>query len=83
MLGELDDWTPPGPCIALGKSVGAEVNIFSGSHHGFDSPAGEVRRRTDVPDGATPGRGVHVGPNPAAREQAYARLREVLRDAMK
>lgn len=83
MLGELDDWTPPGPCIALGKSVGAEVNIFSGSHHGFDSPAGKVRRRTDVPDGATPGRGVHVGPNPAAREQAYARLREVLRDAMK
>lgn len=83
MLGELDDWTPLGPCITLGKSVGAEVNVYSGSHHGFDSPVGEVRLRTDVPGGVTPGRGVHAGPNPAAREQAYARLREVLRDAMK
>ena len=83
MLGELDDWTPPGPCIALGKSVDAEVNVYSGSHHGFDSPTGEVRLRADVPGGANPGRGVHAGPNPAARELAHTRLREVLRNAMK
>ncbi|MGH8803475.1 MAG: dienelactone hydrolase family protein, partial [Polaromonas sp.] len=28
MLGEKDDWTPPGPCIALGKAVDAEVNVY-------------------------------------------------------
>ena len=83
MLGELDDWTPAGPCITLGKGVGAEVNVYPGSYHDFDNPFGEVRLRTDVPDGVNPGRGVHAGPNPAAREQAYARLREVLRNAMK
>ena len=83
MLGELDDWTPPGPCIALGKAVGAEVNLYPGSYHGFDSPLGEVRLRTDVPNGVNPGRGVHVGPNPAAHEQAEFRLLEVLWTAMK
>ena len=83
MLGELDDWTAPGPCIALGKEAGAEVNVYPGSYHGFDSPSGEVLLRTDVPDGVNPGRGVHAGPNPVAREQAYARLLEVLRTAMK
>ena len=82
MLGELDDWTAPGPCIALGKEAGAEVNVYPGSYHGFDSPSGEVLLRTDVPDGVNPGRGVHVGPNPTAREQAYVRLLEVLRTAM-
>ena len=83
ILGELDDWTPPGPCITLGKAVGAEVNVYSGSYHGFDSPFGDVSRRTDVPNGVNPGRGVHAGPNPIAREQAYTRLREALRNAMK
>ena len=83
MLGELDDWTAPGPCIALGKSAGAEVNVYPGSHHGFDGPSGEVRLRTDVPGGVNAGQGVHVGPNPAARDMAHARLLEVLQDAMK
>jgi hypothetical protein len=30
----------------------------------------EVRLRKDLPDGVNPGQGVHVGPNPVAREQA-------------
>jgi len=81
MLGEKDDWTPPAPCLALGKAVGAEVNVYPDSYHGFDSPVGQVRLRTDVPNGVHPGQGVHVGPNPVAREQAYARLRELLRKA--
>ena len=78
MLGEKDDWTPPGPCVELGKAVGAEINLYADSYHGFDSPVGEVRLRLDVPNGVYPGRGVHVGPNAAAREQAHARLRELL-----
>jgi dienelactone hydrolase len=78
MLGEKDDWTPPGPCVALGKAVGAEVNLYADSYHDFDNPVGEVRVRKDVPNGVNPGQGVHVGANPAAREKAYLRLKGVL-----
>jgi len=81
MLGEKDDWTPPAPCVALGNASGAEVNVYPDSYHDFDNPTGQVRVRTDVPNGTHPGQGVHVGPNPVAREQAYARLRELLRKA--
>ena len=83
MLGEKDDWTPPGPCVELGKAVGAEVNLYADSYHDFDNPVGEVRLRADVPNGVNPGQGVHVGPNPAAREQAYSRLRELLAQAFR
>ena len=82
MLGEKDDWTPPGPCVALGKDVGAEVNVFADSYHDFDNPVGEVRLRKDVPNGVNPGQGVHAGPNPVAREQAYARLKVLLAQAL-
>ncbi len=78
MLGEKDDWTPPGPCVALGQAVGAEVNVYADSYHDFDNPVGEVRVRKDVPNGVNPGQGVHVGPNPVARERAYLRLKGVL-----
>lgn len=81
MLGELDDWTAPAPCIALGQSIGAEVNVYPGAYHDFDNPSGSVRVRKDVPNGANPGQGVHAGPNPAARELAYARLKQVLGEA--
>lgn len=82
MLGEKDDWTPPGPCLALGESVGAEVNLYPDSYHGFDSPTGQVVLRSDVPNGMHPGQGVHVGANPVARAQAYARLRTLLSKAL-
>ena len=82
MLGEKDDWTPPGPCQALGEAVGAEVKVYVDSYHDFDNPTGQVRLRKDVPNGVKPGQGVHAGPNPVAREQAYARLREVFNAAL-
>ena len=83
LLGALDDWTPPGPCVALGKEVGAEVHVYADSYHDFDNPVGVVKLRTDVPNGVHPGQGVHAGPNREAREQSYARLRETLRIAFK
>ena len=82
MLGEKDDWTPPAPCVALGKAVGAEVNVYADSHHGFDGPRGAIKLYTQVPNGSNPGQGVHAGPNPAAREQSYARLRVLLAKAV-
>lgn len=81
MLGEDDDWTPPAPCVALGRAAGAEVNVYAASHHGFDNPVGRLQHLPEVPNGVRPGQGVHVGPNPVAREQAYGRLRERLRQA--
>ena len=81
LVGEKDDWTPPAPCIALGKSVDAEVQVYPDSYHGFDDPLGTVRLRTDVPNGVYPGRGVHVGSNPQARALAYARVMELLAQA--
>ncbi len=78
LLGALDDWTAPGPCIELGRSVGAEVHVYPESHHDFDNPLGAVKHLPDVPNGTRPGQGVHAGPNARAREQAYARVRELL-----
>ena len=80
-LGEKDDWTPPGPCIEWGQAVGAEINVYPDSYHDFDNPVGTVKLRRDVPNGVKPGQGVHAGPNGQAREQAYARVRELLRTA--
>ena len=82
LLGALDDWTPPGSCIELGQEVGAEVKVYADSYHDFDNPVGAVRLRRDVPNGVKPGQGVHVGPNPQAREKAYARVRELLGAAL-
>ncbi len=83
MLGAKDDWTPPEPCVRWGRRVGAEVNVYADSYHGFDAPNGVVRLRTDVPNGINPGQGVHVGPNPAARERANARVLAVLERAFR
>ncbi|NML48535.1 dienelactone hydrolase family protein [Ramlibacter sp. G-1-2-2] len=81
MIGEKDDWTPADPCIALGQRSGIEVNVYPDSYHDFDNPVGEVRLRREVPNGVHPGQGVHAGRNPVAREQAYARLWQVLEAA--
>ena len=68
LVGQLDDWTPSAPCVALATSVTdmrPEIAVYPGAWHGFDSDA-PVRLRKDVPNGVNPGQGVHVGGNPAA-----------------
>jgi dienelactone hydrolase len=68
LVGQLDDWTPSAPCVALAKSVTEmppEITVYPGAWHGFDSDA-PVRLRKDVPNGVNPGQGVHVGGHPAA-----------------
>jgi dienelactone hydrolase len=68
LVGQLDDWTPSAPCVALATSVTEmrpEIAVYPGAWHGFDSDA-PVRLRKDVPNGVNPGQGVHVGGNPAA-----------------
>lgn len=80
LLGEADDWTPPGPCKALAAQSAdprPEVVAYPGAYHGFDGTA-PVRLRTDVPNGVDPGRGVHLGGDPAARAASHGRLFQFL-----
>jgi dienelactone hydrolase len=80
LLGEADDWTPAAPCKSLAATAGPQVEwqAFEGAVHGFDG-TGVVRLRRDVPNGVNPGRGVHVGGDPAARQAAAERLEQFLR----
>ena len=86
-IGELDDWTPARPCVELGAAMEARaedlvVTTYADSHHGFDAPGGPLVHRTDVPNGVHQGQGVHVGPNPAARDAANASVRAFLRERL-
>jgi dienelactone hydrolase len=87
-IGALDDWTPPKPCVDLGAAMAArgeplEVSVYPDSYHAFDAPNGAVTLRTEVPNGVHPGRGVHVGANPAAREKAIAEVRAFLHEQLR
>jgi dienelactone hydrolase len=76
LVGQVDDWTPSAPCIALARSVHElkpEIVVYPGAGHGFDSDS-PVRLRKDVPNGAHPGQGVHVGGNPAAWRDSRDRV---------
>ena len=77
-LGGKDDWTAPGPCVALGERVNARVYVYPEAHHSFDSPGGKLRHRPEVPNGVNPGQGVHTGPHEASRDDAYAKLGQLL-----
>ena len=68
LVGQVDDWTPAAPCAALARASvepRPEIVTYAGAWHGFDSDS-PVRLRKDVPNGANPGQGVHVGGNAAA-----------------
>ena len=86
LLGEADDWTPAGPCKALAAAVSVgpvpQWEAYAGAYHGFDG-RDPVRLRSDVPNGVQPGRGVHVGADPAARAAAAARLETFIRSHWK
>lgn len=71
LLGELDDWTPAAPCLALASRTSAKVIVYPDSHHDFDNPVGTVRFRANVPNGANPGKGVHSGRNPVTGPEAW------------
>jgi dienelactone hydrolase len=83
-IGGADDWTAPRPCIELAEILAAAgepvtITVYPDTYHGFDGPAAEGRVRLEVPNGVHPGKGVTVAPNPAARDDAYARLKQFLR----
>jgi dienelactone hydrolase len=86
-IGADDDWTPAAPCVALGEAAAARglplmVNTYPGTYHDFDAPVGRLQVRHDMFGGVDPGRGVTVAPNPDARADSYAKVREILRRAI-
>jgi dienelactone hydrolase len=75
LIGEADDWTPPGPCAALAAAHPRITHhAYPGAHHGFDAPNSPVRVLEGVAFSATGTGRVHVGTNPAAREDALSRV---------
>ena len=81
LLGELDDWTDPGPCQALAdrqREAGSDVTqvTYPDAYHNFDNPLlGPAKRRVADARGR---RGATTQYNPAAAEDSLARVREFL-----
>jgi dienelactone hydrolase len=73
LLGEDDDWTPAAACKGVAAQAGEWVQWQSYPGRG------PVRHRPEVPGGAHPGQGVHVGGQPEARAAAALRLQAFLR----
>jgi dienelactone hydrolase/predicted MPP superfamily phosphohydrolase len=79
-----DDWTAPGPCMDLAAKLSATgedatITVYPDAYHGFDGPSTQPHRRLEVPNGVNPGKGVTVAANPAARDDAYSKLKQYLR----
>jgi dienelactone hydrolase len=87
-IGASDDWTAPGPCVDLAAKLSAAgedetITVYPDTYHGFDGPSTQPRRRLEVPNGVNPGKGVTVASNPAARDDAYAKLKNYLREHLR
>ncbi|MEN9843617.1 MAG: hypothetical protein RLZZ612_1446 [Pseudomonadota bacterium] len=80
LLGLADDWTPANACEPLTHLPAVTRHAWADAHHGFDGKAA-VKHRPEVPNGATPGAGVHVGGHPQARRESQAVLLQALREA--
>jgi dienelactone hydrolase len=77
LTGDADVWTPMAPCkafvdaaVARGNTI--EMQIYPGAYHAFDAPN---RARTELPAYITRAGVVPiVGTDPAARQDAFARV---------
>jgi dienelactone hydrolase len=81
LIGEKDDWTPAGPCVALARSSAAtshpvELVVYPGAHHSFDSdrPVRFVASRVNM--NAPGGRGATTGGDPRAWADSIRRVVE-------
>lgn len=84
LIGEADDWTPAESCRKLAeRAPEIQLKLYPGAYHDFDNPAAKLRVRTDVPNGVNPGKGVTVGPDPMAREDALRRVSQFLVERLK
>ncbi|WP_156323512.1 dienelactone hydrolase family protein [Bosea sp. AAP35] len=84
LMGDLDDWTPAAPCSYLAKAAqdrgeAIDLVVYPGALHDFDHPRREVKERSDIAYSATGTGKATVGTNPAARDDAIARVKAFLK----
>jgi dienelactone hydrolase len=83
LIGELDDWTPAGPCRKLADAARAagypvEITVYPGAHHSFDSilPVRYVAERINA--NSPSGRGATTGGNAEAWADAINQVVQFL-----
>ena len=81
LLGEVDDWTAPAPCMELAKREGFRVVVYPDAYHGFDTPNSPVRVRKGI--GSLKKGEAHVGTNEAARTASIAEVMRILASALR
>ena len=76
LMGAADDWTPAEPCRALAARFPDRITLvtYPGAYHDFDVPGRPVRARTGLAYTAGGGGVAHTGTDPAARDDAIARV---------
>jgi dienelactone hydrolase len=76
LMGESDDWTPAAPCHELAARFPDKITLvtYPGAYHDFDVPGRQVRARTGLAYTAGKEGVAHSGTDPAAREDAIARV---------
>lgn len=81
LLGEVDDWTAPGPCKELAEREGFRVVVYPDAYHGFDTPNSPVRVRKGI--GSLKKGEAHVGTNDAARQAAIPEVMGIFAKALR
>ena len=72
LSGELDDWTPAAPCVALAESANrahafpVSIKVYPGAHHSFDNASPIRFNPARVNRNAPTGRGATTAGNPEA-----------------
>ena len=79
LIGAEDDWSSARECQqmvegAKGRSALARIVVYPGAYQGFDSDNLPFQERTGVATSRDGSGRVHVGANPAAREDARRRV---------
>ncbi|MGL4441839.1 MAG: dienelactone hydrolase family protein [Bosea sp. (in: a-proteobacteria)] len=79
LIGEADDWTPPGPCEALAKAAvdrgeQVQIKLYKDAFHDFDHPNRPLRQRDNLAFTASGSGKAMQGTNPEARQDALVRV---------
>jgi len=82
LIGAKDDWASAAACQqmvagARGRTAQASITVYPGAYHDFDRPELPLQQRTGVLVNGSASR-VHIGTDPAAREDALKRVAEWL-----
>jgi dienelactone hydrolase len=81
LVGELDNWTPAGPCQGLvagaaGRGSDVRIRVYPGAYHDFDWPGLPMRARPEFRTAA--GLVPVTGMDSAAREDAQHQVTRFL-----